>query len=77
MSTGPGRQQLRDPRRTGWEVLRSAVDSTIHVVPVDDLIAHVAVECPCGPTDIPETDEDGTVDWITSHNSLDGREHYE
>lgn len=53
--------------------------STVHVVPVNDWIVHEAVgdECPCGPDVEPVPNEDGTIGWLISHHSLDGRERYE
>lgn len=50
--------------------------STVHVLPVDDLIAHEAQggDCPCGPTTEPVKAEDGYIGWVVIHHSLDGRE---
>ncbi len=70
--------------------------ATVHVVPVDDLIQHIAPpdpsadtgawlcveelasdsleDCPCGPLTIPITAEDGSLGWLVTHHSLDGRE---
>ncbi|MEV5703019.1 hypothetical protein AB0L55_36755 [Streptomyces anthocyanicus] len=50
--------------------------STFHVEPINDLIEHDTSghPCVCGPTERPEKHDDGTVDWIVVHNSLDGRE---
>jgi len=46
-----------------------------HVVPVDDLIAHdVSEDCICGPECIPVERDDGSIGYIYSHHSLDGRE---
>lgn len=53
--------------------------STVHVVPVDDLIDHVidSVDCPCGPATESVFREDGGNGWLVIHHSLDGRELYE
>ena len=52
--------------------------STVHVLPVDDLIEHEAQddECPCGPTVefVPREDDDQEDGWLITHHSLDGRE---
>lgn len=48
-----------------------------HVYPVDDLIEHLTdagAFCPCGPTFEPVKREDGSVGWVLTHHSLDGRE---
>lgn len=50
---------------------------TVHVVPVDDLVAHEdGLECPCGP-DVEWTDPDtgGTYPDgpLVTHHALDGR----
>jgi hypothetical protein len=50
--------------------------STVHVLPVNDLIRHedVGDDCPCGPAIEPVKAADGSVGWLITHNSLDGRE---
>lgn len=50
--------------------------STVHVEPVGDLIEHDTNggECPCGPTTESVKAPDGSVGWLVSHHSLDGRE---
>lgn len=50
--------------------------STVHVVPVADLIEHTLLDedCPCGPTTEPVEAEDGHIGWLITHHSLDGRE---
>ncbi len=50
--------------------------STVHVLPVNDLIEHedVGDGCPCGPTVEPVEADDGVIGWIITHHSLDGRE---
>jgi hypothetical protein len=53
--------------------------STVHVLPVDDLIPHedTGEDCPCGPTVEPVPHKDGSIGWVIIHHSLDGRERYE
>lgn len=51
--------------------------STFHVVPVNDLIEHDTTgeqDCVCGPDVEPVERDDGSVAWLISHHSLDGRE---
>ncbi|MFD9721014.1 hypothetical protein [Streptomyces sp. NPDC059076] len=53
--------------------------STLHIVPVDDLIAHdtstTEAHCACGPETRPDPQDDGSMGWLLVHASLDGREH--
>jgi hypothetical protein len=53
--------------------------TTVHVYPVGDLIEHDTEtdECICGPVIEPVPDEDGSMGWLITHNSLDGRERHE
>ncbi len=49
--------------------------STIHVVPIADLIDHdMNPECACGPQTEAVWRDDGSNGWLISHASLDGRE---
>lgn len=50
--------------------------STVHVLPVNDLIEHddEGDGCPCGPTSEAVFREDGSNGWVIVHHSLDGRE---
>lgn len=50
----------------GWTVV--LYNTSIHVVPVDDLEAHNSTACSCKPV---------FVDGIFVHNSFDGREFLE
>jgi hypothetical protein len=51
---------------------------TVHVIPMDDLIEHeLSDDCPCGPQQMIEIRPDGSMGWVTSHPSLDGRELHE
>lgn len=51
----------------------------VAVVPINDLIEHdyYSEDCPCGPTSEPVKRDDGSVGWVLTHHSLDGRERYE
>ena len=46
----------------------------VHVIPENDLICHIAEDCPCGPLTDPVRREDGSYGWVLVHHSLDGRE---
>lgn len=53
-------------------------DTSVHVVPVDDLIDHdLADTCTCGPADQSVIRDDDSIGWITVHHSLDDREQWE
>jgi hypothetical protein len=50
--------------------------STVHVLPVGDLIEHEdeGDDCACGVAIEPVPADDGSFGWLIVHNSLDGRE---
>lgn len=50
-----------------------------HVYPINDHIAHDTEtdDCVCGPTIEPVKRDDGSVGWVLTHHSLDGREQLE
>ena len=49
--------------------------TTAHVIPVDDLVEHDADgDCVCRPTAEAVKQDDGSVVWVHTHHSLDGRE---
>lgn len=53
------------------------MSNTMHVYPVEDLIEHNAEEggaCICGPRTTPVKRDDGSMAWVVTHHSLDGRE---
>lgn len=52
------------------------MSDSLHVVPRDDLIEHTTdgEDCICGPETEPVVRDDGSMAWLVSHNSLDGRE---
>jgi hypothetical protein len=61
---------------------RTHVDgSPAHTWPVDDLVDHDVDDdaggCICGPTVAPVECDDGSVGWLITHHSLDGREAHE
>lgn len=50
--------------------------STLHVMPINDLIEHDrdGDDCLCGPTTQAAFRDDGSCAWMIVHHSLDGRE---
>lgn len=52
---------------------------TVHVYPTRDLIEHETDggDCVCGPTTEPVARDDGSIGWLVTHHSLDGRERHE
>lgn len=51
------------------------MSGVVHVLPVADIIEHEdSEECPCGPELLPVERDDGSIGWVLSHHSLDGRE---
>lgn len=49
--------------------------STTHVMPIGDLIEHTADDdCACNPVQEAVVADDGSMNWLASHNALDGRE---
>ncbi|MEU7170329.1 hypothetical protein ABZ949_02410 [Micromonospora tulbaghiae] len=52
---------------------------TVHVLPVGDLVAHEQEgdDCPCGPRVEPVPADNGSIGWLVTHHSLDGREQRE
>jgi hypothetical protein len=53
--------------------------TTIHTIPVNDLIEHDtdSDDCACGPAIEAVFADDGSNGWLISHHSLDGRELHE
>jgi hypothetical protein len=53
-----------------------ADENVRHVYPVDDLIVHEVdgEDCPRGPETAPVEREDGSIGYVVTHHSLDGRE---
>lgn len=54
---------------------------TLHVYPVADLVEHDTesdrADCVCGPDTEPVPCDDGSIGWVITHHSLDGRELHE
>ena len=49
-------------------------ESTLHIYPVNDLIAHeMSEDCVCGPITKPKERDDGSISWLLIHPALDGR----
>lgn len=45
----------------------------LHVLPIGDLVEHVSDDdCLCGPTAKPIKVDDGSMQWLMIHHSLDG-----
>jgi hypothetical protein len=58
-----------------WESATTDRGQHVHVLPLADVIAHDENDdCVCGTTTEPVTREDGTIGWVVTHHSLDGRE---
>ncbi|MBM4469888.1 hypothetical protein GS982_20030 [Rhodococcus hoagii] len=58
-----------------WVAGYDEPSNEVHVTPVNDLVAHEASgDCLCGPTTEPIPRPDGSMGWLVSHHSLDGRE---
>lgn len=48
--------------------------TTFHVIPVDDLVEHETDDnCPCNPIQEAVVRDDGSINWVASHNAKDGR----
>lgn len=54
-----------------WETVDGG---EVHVLPVGDVVEHLFDECPCGPSTEPVPRDDGSMGWLITHHSLDGRE---
>lgn len=62
----------------GWRVHTDGRSPT-HVWPQGDLREHRVgvddeIDCPCDPTDRPYKMSDGSIFWLVTHRSFDGRE---
>lgn len=58
-----------------WRVAMLKKTREVHVHPLRDLVDHEYVEdCVCGPTPEAIKRSDGSVGWMYTHHSLDGRE---
>lgn len=63
----------------GWRCHTDPTEGPLHVWPESDIVEHDldSDDCVCGPTSEPIKREDGSVAWIITHHSLDGREQHE
>lgn len=54
-------------------------DGDVHCYPLNDLVEHDTSggDCICGPDTEPVPRDDGSIGWLITHHSLDGRERYE
>lgn len=57
-----------------WTCTYAPDSDDVHVLPDADLIAHLPVDCVCGPAVEPVPRDDGSMGWLLTHHSLDGRE---
>jgi hypothetical protein len=57
-----------------WTAIRAPVGDDVHILPDHDNLAHTYDDCICGPTTECVPREDGTLGWMLTHHSLDGRE---
>lgn len=63
---------------TADQFVDAANPDHVHVRPLNDQIEHsLSEDCPCGPTIEPVPREDGSMGWLVTHHSLDGRENHE
>lgn len=68
------------PENAGWEAATWDDGGHVHVLPLGDALPHDEGndgDCPCGPTTDPCPRDDGTIGWLITHHSLDGREQHE
>lgn len=58
-----------------WRVAMLKKTRDVHVYPLRDLVEHEHTEdCICGPTAEAVKRSDGSIGWMYTHHSLDGRE---
>ena len=73
--TWPNRETVDMVCQTCGTDYGEAFGPIAHVIPVGDLVEHDANdECPCGPRCEPVKQSDGSICWVFTHASLDGRE---
>jgi hypothetical protein len=61
-------------RDGAWMIVDVDNSSSVHVVPILDLVTHSIDDCICGPSLEPVEREDGSIAYVATHSSLDGRE---
>ena len=69
------RRIIAHRRSPGWALGKNGDE--VHVLPIDDLIDHAVADCICGTTTEPCPRDDGSMGWLITHYSLDGRERLE
>ena len=69
------RAMVRRRRSSGWAL--GLKEDEVHVLPVCDLIDHTDADCVCGTKTDPYPRDDGSMAWVITHYSLDGRERSE
>lgn len=57
-----------------WLTVVAPETDVVHVVPKGDTVMHLFDGCACGPTTEPIERGDGSMGWLETHHSLDGRE---
>jgi hypothetical protein len=72
--TWPNRETVDMVCQTCGTDYGEPVGPIAHVVPVGDLVEHDDEECTCGPRCEPVEQPDGSICWVYTHHSLDGRE---
>lgn len=61
-----------------WTATQSEPGADVHVMPNDDLVEHTETDdCVCVPTPEAVKRDDGSIGWLYTHHSLDGREAHE
>jgi hypothetical protein len=60
---------------TGWLVRDH--ETGVHILPNGDWVGHEPEDCVCGPDVEPVVRDDGSMGWLITHSSLDGRENEE
>ena len=58
--------------------LLNGTTDDLHVTPIDDIVQHEqSDDCVCMPSPEAIKRDDGSVGWMHTHHSLDGRERHE
>ena len=61
-----------------WLATQAEPGADVHVLPIlDDVDHYENADCVCGPTTEPVERDDGSIGWVVTHHSLDGREQHE
>lgn len=58
-------------------IVEEAPNDEVHVLPQADLKPHEYDDCFCSPVTEPVPRQDGSMGWLVTHNSADGREKHE